>query len=334
MNTSKGIRIGGIIIIMLVALYMGSAFYSAFVYHEPEENMVNVYFFDPVSNRLVPEKHYLPPDSYSNMAKYLWGLLLIGPDNENLSGVFPDNISNDGVEKIRVVSPPEDRGYRNIELYFYEDYLNVAPAAEIIFRSAFVWTFTELDWVNEIIFKVNGAELTRLDGTGIGNMDRHNVLINTPITREKKVRKFVTLYFANQEMTGLVAERRVIEVPSNVSEERAVLQALFEGPSTEGLLSPIPMDTVINDVNKEAATCYVDLNPAFENRLLPGTPARKLAVYSIVNTLTELGGGELSKVQFWINAERIASKNLEVDLNQAFERDESFILIRTDDNED
>ena len=333
MNRRIKMRIGAFAILVLVAAYMGAAFSSAIKYNEPEENMVNVYFYDPVDNRLVPEKHYLPPDSYSNMANYLWGLLLTGPDNINLSGVFPETISNEGVEKIRVVSPVEDRGYRNIELYFYEDYLNVAPVQEIIFRSAFVWTFTELDWVNEIVFKVNGAELTRLDGTGIGNMDRHNVLINTAITREKRVRKIVTLYFANEEMTGLVAERRVIEVPNNITEERVALQALFEGPHTEGLVSHIPADTVINDVNKEAAICYVDLTPVFDNKLLPGTPARKLAVYSIVNTLTELGGGDVSKVQFLINAEKIAGRNLEIDLSQAFERNESVILIRAEEYE-
>ena len=333
MRRSSKIRIGGIVILALVIAYMGAALLSALQYNVPEENMVNIYFFDPVTSRLVPEKHYLPPDSYSNMAQYLWGLLMIGPNNENLSGVFPASIPYEGVDHIRVVSPPDDRGYRNIELRLHEDYMKAIPVEEIIFRSAFVWTFTELDWVNEVVFKVNGAELARLDGTSVGNMARHNVLINTPITREKKVRKTVTLYFANEDMTGLVAERRVIEVPSNITEERVVLQALFEGPQTEGLVSPIPVDTVINDVNKEAATCYVDLNPAFDNRLLPGTPARKLAIYSIVNTLTELGGGELSKVQFWINAERLAGRNIEVDLSQTFERDESLILIRTEDYE-
>ena len=333
MKKTGKIRIGGLAIIMLSIAYMVMLFLADSRVNEPEENMVSVYFFDPLTNRLVPEKHYLPPDSYNGMAKYLADLLLRGPDNENLSGVFPESISYDSVDRIRVVIPVDDKGYRNIELYLYEDYMNVTPVEEIIFRSAFVWTFTEFDWVNDVIFKVNGVELARLDGTNIGNMGRHNVLINTPITREKKVRKTFTLYFANEDMTGLVGERRVIEVPSDVTEERVVLQALFEGPQTEGLLSPIPIDTVINDVNKEAATCYVDLNPAFDNKLLPGTPARKLAIYSIVNTLTELGGGELSKVQFWINAERLAGRNLEVDLSQTFERNESLILIRTEDYE-
>jgi len=75
-------------------------------------------------------------------------------------------------------------------------------------------------------------------------------------------------------------------------------------------------------------TCYVDLGPAFDSRLTPGTPARTLAIFSIVNSLTSLEGGNINRVQFLINGERVPFRNIDADLSQIFELDEELIIHR------
>ena len=331
MTSGKKIKTGAIAVIALIALY--TVIFSHYrVFNNPYEgNMMNVYFFNPASGRLEPERRAIPEGNYRQVASYLWEMLSLGPESASLSNVFPENLT--GRTELRVLRTTYiDFGVRTIEVDFNEDYLDIPPISEVIFRSAMVWTFTELDWVEDIIFFVNGNPLTRLDGEVIGPMDRDNVLIRPQITTEHIVRKTVELYFANSNLTGLVAERRTIEVPSNLTEEWVVLQELMRGPFTEGLLSLIPPETIINDVYTESftMTCYVDLSPAFDSRLTPGAPVRQLAVYSIVNTLTRLSSGNVERVQFLINSERVPNRNLDIDLSQVFEPDESLIISRVE----
>ncbi|MCL2566117.1 MAG: GerMN domain-containing protein [Defluviitaleaceae bacterium] len=330
MKSRKKIRIGGIAIILLIALYT-VIFGHPWAFRQEEGNTMNVYFFNPTSGRLESERRTVPVGNYREVAAELWDILRFGPDAAPLSNVFPENLT--GQIDLRIVRTTfEDFGIRSIEIDMNESYLYTPAINEIIFRSAVVWTFTELDWVSDVVFFVNGTPLTRLDGESIGAMDRDNVLINPQITMEHVVRKTVELYFANSNLTGLVAERRTIEVPSNVTEEWVILQELMRGPRTEGLLSLIPPETIINDVYTESLTmtCYVDLSPVFDSRLTPGAPLRQLAVYSIVNTLARLSSGNVARVQFLINSERVPSRNLDVDLSQVFEPDESLIISRVE----
>jgi len=325
----KKIRLGGIIIIALIALYT-IVFNHSWAYPQ-EGDTINVYFFNPASGRLEAERRAVPEGNYLEVARYLWETLRLGPESASLSNTFPENLIGQ-IDLRTVRTTYVDFGVRTIEINMNESYFDVPAISEILFRSAVVWTFTELDWVSDIIFFVNGTPLTRLDGEIIGSMDRDNVLIRPQITMEHIVRKTVELYFANSNLTGLVAERRTIEVPSNLTEEWVVLQELMKGPRTEGLLSLIPPETVINDVYTESLTmtCYVDLSPVFDTRLTPGAPVRQLAVYSIVNTLTRLSSGNVHRVQFLINSERVPSRNLDIDLSQVFELDEGLIIPRVE----
>ena len=322
---------GGIFILILTALYITAINLPADFISSDEAPGINVYFFNSAAGRFESERRSIPSGEYMEIATYLLEILISGPQSHTLSAVFPENLSVESFTDLRAVrGTVEDRGVRRIEIYLNEDYLETPAIAEVLFRSAVVWSFTDLDWVTDVVFFVGGAPLTRLDGNVIGPMDRDNVLIRPQITTEHTVRKTVELYFPNSNLTGLVAERRTIEVPSNLTEELVVLKELMRGPYTPGLLTLIPPETIINDVYTESITMtsYVDLSPAFDTRLTPGTPTRTLAVYSIVNTLIRLEEGNISRVQFLINGERIPSRNLDVDLSQAFEADESFIIHR------
>jgi len=336
MSKVAKIKISGAIILALVVVYSLITVYTGDI-RPNTENMVNVYFFNPAAGRLEAERRVLPEGDYDyrEIASYLWGILISEPESTALTSVFPENLvpGVEGSVELRLLQTTrEERGARRLEVLLNEDYLDTSPVAEILFRSAVVWTFTELDWISDVEFFLNGAPLTRLDGNPIGLMNRDNVLIMPQITMEHIVRRTVELHFVNSALTGLVIERRTVEIPSNLTIERVVLNELMRGPATPGLISLIPSETVINDVYTESLTmtCYVDLNPAFDLRLMPGTPSRKLAVYSIVNTLTGLGGSDISEVQFLINGERPTGRNLEIDLSQSFEFNESLVIPRFD----
>jgi len=334
LNTRK-IKASGIAILVLVIIYGALMLYS----QHPTldlENTINVYFFNPQTGRLEAERRAMPEGNYLEISQELWYMLVRGPESTTLSSVFPESLEagvGGSVKEIRNLQPaPEDRGIRYLEVYLSLDYWNVSPVDEVIFRSSVVWTFTELDWINNVVFFVDNVPLTRLDGTVIGLMNRDNVLISPHITTEQIVRRTVDLYFSNTLLTGLVVERRMIEIPSNLTVEHVVLKELMRGPTTPGLIPLIPPETIIYDAYTESLTmtCYVDLNVAFDSRLTPVTQTRKLAVYSMVNSLISIRGADIGSVQFLINGERVAGRGVDFDLNQVFERNEDIVIPRPD----
>jgi len=333
MLSAKKIRASGIAILVLVIIYGASVLYSPSRIMDLD-NTINVYFFNPQTGRLESERRPMPEGNYLEVSQELWNMLVAGPESAMLSSVFPDGLESGmggSVEEIRNLQPtPEDRGIRYLEVYINADYWNVPPVDEVIFRSAVVWTFTELEWINNVAFFVDSVPFTRLDGAAIGLMNRDNVLISPQVTTEQTVRRTVDLYFPNALLTGLVVERRMIEIPSNLTVEHVVLNELMRGPTTPGLVSLIPSETVIYDVYIESLTmtCYVDLNVAFDSRLTPVTQTRKLAVYSMVNSIISIRGADIGSVQFLINGERITGRGVDFDLSQVFEWNEDIVIPR------
>jgi len=333
MFDTRKIKASGMAILVLVIIYGASMLYS-----QPQimdfEHTINVYFFNPQTGRLEAERRPMPEGNYLEISQKLWDMLVTGPESTTLSAVFPENLVagvGGSVREIRNLQPtPEDRGIRYFEVYLSPDYWNVSPVDEVIFRSAVVWTFTELDWINNVVFFVDNMPLARLDGASIGLMNRDNVLISPHITTEQVVRRTVDLYFSNTLLTGLVVERRMIEIPSNLTVEHVVLNELMRGPTTPGLIPLIPPETVIYDVYTESLTmtCYVDLNIAFDSRLTPVTQTRQLAVYSMVNSLISISGADIGSVQFLINGERVTGRGVDFDLSQVFEWNEYIVIPR------
>jgi len=95
----------------------------------------------------------------------------------------------------------------------------------------------------------------------------------------------------------------------------------------EGCVSAIPGETKVRDVKTEDGICHVDLSSHFMSRF-NGSPAlARLVVYSIVNTLIE-NSGNIKKVQFLIESERVAQYNGVLDFDRQFEKNDD-IIIRT-----
>lgn len=96
----------------------------------------------------------------------------------------------------------------------------------------------------------------------------------------------VTLYFTNEDATGLVAEkRRVWGVDDPVE---AVLTGLIEGPESVRLGRTIPPGVRVLGYHREGAILYVDFSKELQTRHPGGSTGEIMTVYSIVNSLTEL----------------------------------------------
>lgn len=104
------------------------------------------------------------------------------------------------------------------------------------------------------------------------------------LQREEKVK--VTLYFKDKEGRFLVPQVQEITKVPGIG--RAALDALCEGPVDADLLPSLPDGAKVRDLNiRPDGTCIVDLNLAATKISDQDPKTEALAVYAVVNTLTE-----------------------------------------------
>ena len=97
-----------------------------------------------------------------------------------------------------------------------------------------------------------------------------------------------TLYFGDRDGRTLVSERR--DVATTASLETAievVIQALVDGPEIEGAVPTMPEQTRVRRVfvDQEAATAFIDFDPALVTQHPGGSTAEYATVSALVRTL-------------------------------------------------
>ncbi len=134
----------------------------------------------------------------------------------------------------------------------------------------------------------------------------------------------VELYFMDTASHQLVKEKR--EIPKTVGMARATLEELFKGADAigSGTVSAIPLGTSLLDINvRTDGKCIVDLSREFISNLSKDPKAETLAVYAVVNTLTQYP--TVTEVQVLVDGQIVNSPRGEVDLSQPLTRSESLI---------
>ncbi len=189
-----------------------------------------------------------------------------------------------------------------LTLDFDSRYQTLDPVVEILDRAAVVRTLTQIPGVETVNYEVEGVPLTDNTGKLVGSMSADTFIYNAgnEIDSYEKVR--LTLYFANQEGTGLVPVYRNVVYNSNISMERLITEEVFKGPNNNAAYPTLNPNTGILNITVNDGICYVDLDAAFLTQPNPVSP--ETAVYSLVNSLAELPG--VSKVQLSVNGDSSA----------------------------
>lgn len=131
----------------------------------------------------------------------------------------------------------------------------------------------------------------------------------------------VTVYFTNEDATGLVAERRVIS-PSDDPVERT-LDELLKGPEGRFLSRTIPPGVQVLGTRLDGTTLYVDFSKELRTNHWGGSTGEIMTVYSIVNSLTAIPGVEA--VVILLEGELQESLVGHLILDEPFGRDPSLI---------
>lgn len=98
------------------------------------------------------------------------------------------------------------------------------------------------------------------------------------------------LYFVQKQNSKLVPEERQVEVSENMVLAEVAIRELLKGPKDENLESILPKNTKLLSIEVEGKLAKVDFSKEIGD--FPDIETKKLAVSSIVNTLTELPGIE------------------------------------------
>ncbi|MBQ6095955.1 MAG: GerMN domain-containing protein [Lachnospiraceae bacterium] len=182
-----------------------------------------------------------------------------------------------------------------------EEYLKLSATTEVLVRAAIVRTLLQADGVSRMQILVAGNQLMDAAGELVGWMTADQFIHNdgSEINTYEQVR--VKLYFANESGDHLVAAYREKFYSTNTPLERFVVDEILSGPSgtIAGLYASVNGDTKILSVMTKDGICYVNFDAKFLEAT--GNVTMEVAIYSIVNSLTELPN--IHHVQILVNGE-------------------------------
>ncbi|WP_352401101.1 GerMN domain-containing protein [Anaerotignum sp.] len=306
MARQKRVFLGLFIFILVLLLVIPSGLFIKERFFNNGKNEVELYFMGS-NGKMKATKKDIQKGEPEDMIKSILEDLRLGIKTDGIQPTVPGNLEVNSVDIAEKVATID----------FTSKYYGLASVDEVICRSSIVWSITSLDFVDSIIFTVEGAPLLSRDGEPYGAMNRLNILIDPVVSATTTEYAILKLYFANADASDLIVEDRVVEVNANQPRERTILEQLIAGPKEVGNYATIPTETKIMDVTTTSdGVCYVNLSQEFVSKHNGGSTGELLTIYSIVNSLCELEN--VKKVQFLIEGEKMQSFKGHIDFSTPF----------------
>ena len=206
-------------------------------------------------------------------------------------------------------------GDGQVVLDFSKSYYDMDQVTELLVRSGYVRSLTQIEAVSGVAFKVENEDLTDSDGHAIGVMTADSFIENAGKSVNNYQYNEITLYFTDADGHTLIPEGRAIYYSSNKSLEWAVVERLIAGPKVSGNYPTLQPETQILSVTSQDGTCYVNLDQTFVQPL--ANVDDEVTVYSLVNSL--IRNCDISRVQISVNGINNVVYDDEIDLSQSFE---------------
>ena len=270
---------------------------------DKDENKVNSYSMDVEETEI------------KDILQVLFRALKQNPESTGYKSAIPEGVDLIGY------SLNEDQ----LILDFSVEYHDLNPIQEVLSRAAIVQTLCQVDGIRFVSFKVESEPLMSGSGYQIGLMSADQFVDNAGDEINSTERAELTLYFADKDGNRLVPHTVECVYNSNISMDKLVVERRMDGPengdSDESGYATIGSDTQILSVTMQDGVCYVNLNGGFLNRKGNVTP--EVAVYSIVDSLTEIPG--VNRVQISIEGNSDLNYMETISLSQPFEKNTEII---------
>lgn len=155
--------------------------------------------------------------------------------------------------------------------------------------------------------------------------------VNNPVIPEQEDEfipqedvKNIQIYYGIKGKDKLEFEtKRVRKSKMLITQARQVVNQLLEAPSNERLYKLIPDGTTLRGLFYDSGLYTVDFSREFSNVFNYGANEQILALYSVVNSITELDPH--AQVKFMINGTEIEGEDGHVDLGAKLTRFEGII---------
>lgn len=205
-----------------------------------------------------------------------------------------------------------------------EDYETLTGVKEILTRAALVDTLCQLEAVDSVSFLCGDHSLYDSDGNPIGAETADMFIFSSGKEIDNYAKVQLHLYFADEDGTQLVDTWRTVVYNCNVPLERVVVEQVLKGPDSDVVFPTVNPDTKILSITTRDGICYVNLDQSFLND--PYSVTAQVAVYSLVNSLTELS--TVQSVQFAVDGDAGRSF-MELSLAGPFEKNRK--VVRSND---
>lgn len=208
-----------------------------------------------------------------------------------------------------------------LTLNFSTTYQNLPISEEVLRRAAIVRTMIQIPGIDCVAFLVGDSPLTDTSGNVVGAMTQESFIENPGEQINSIQNATLTLYFANEDGSGLVKETRDVYYSSNISMEKLIMEQLLEGPTISGAQSAIPSGTNLVNISVVDGVCYVSLDETFRNQNYEISEA--VVIYSIVDSLSELP--TINKVQISVNGDTSGSYRDSFELDRMYDRNLDYV---------
>lgn len=272
-----------------------------------------IYYLSMDLAKIVPRHMDLEKEDTMELLEEMLECLQRDPEATEIRRTIPESIR---------VGKPQFAGYQaTVDLS--KEYYDLGVAEQVLTRAAIVKTLTQVKDCVYVAFTVNGEPMVNDDGSVVRSMSKDSFVENPGKQINSSNSTVLTLYFANQDGTGLVKEECDVHYSSNISLDKLVMTKLIEGPEGSDLQATLPSGTKIVMISVADGICYVNLDETFRNdqndKIL-----EQVVLYSIVDSLTELP--DVDKVQITINGDSSGNLRYNCALSEIYSRDDSLIV--------
>lgn len=282
---------GGSIIIILI---LAAAALFALNRNGSASNIeINLYFINESSSTIIPEKRKVRYETEYDIPGLVLAALQKGPAEKKHQPVIGKDVD---ISSIAV-----ENG--TVTCNFSKNFLSDDKNKTILSVYAVVKTLCQVEGVKTVKVLAGGHDIIAPDGKPVDYLSDQD--INLEDDSESPEAKDIVLYFASKDKKRLVKEQRTIRITDKQPVEQYIVNELIKGPENKDAGAVLTSDTTLVSAETTDGTCFVNFKSNFADKNSGGTDKENLAVYAIVNSLTELEG--VKNVQFLIDGKKTDS---------------------------
>lgn len=206
------------------------------------------------------------------------------PPSETMVSAFPDNV--------KILSYTQKGGTISVSLS--QSYRTLDPVKKSIANACLVLTLCQLSEVDSVSIYVEDALIEN-------ELSAEDII--QPNYEVTEYEKQLTLYYSDDSNSFLEEENHLLTIGQDRQLVEYIIDELVRGPKNDNLRETLPKGTEVLSIEVKKNLCIVNLSDEFLLNKPMTAAGERVAVYSIVNSITEITG--IEAVQIIADGEKI-----------------------------